>query len=83
MPGKVLSQEICARKFEWDDPLPQGIALNWQAWLNALQPTSKVEFPRCYYEGIERDCLSFSLHGFEDASKKVYSAVVYLVKTNI
>ena len=44
-----------------------------------LQQTGKLEVPRCYYEGEEGEVLSYSLHGFGDASKKVYSAVVYLV----
>ena len=79
VPGKVLFQEICTRKLGWDEPLPQDIAQNWLTWLNALQQASRIEFPRCYYQGIEGDVLSFSLHGFGDASKKAYSAVVYLV----
>ena len=79
VPGKVLFQEICTRKIGWDEPLPHDIAQNWLTWLNALQKTSKIEFPRCYYEGIEGDILSFSLHGFGDALKKAYSAVVHLV----
>ena len=79
VPGKVLFQEICTRKLGWDEPLPQDIAQNWLTWLNALQQASRIEFRRCYYQGIEGDVLSFSLHGFGDASKKAYSAVVYLV----
>ena len=44
-----------------------------------LQQTGKIEIPRCYSEGVEGEVLSYSLHGFGDASKKAYSAVVYLV----
>ena len=77
--GKVLFQEICVNKLGWDEPLPQELALKWQTWLKDLQQTGKIEIPRCYYEGVEGEILSYSLHGFGDASKKAYSAVVYLV----
>ena len=79
VPGKVLFQEMCTRKLGWDEPLPQDIVQTWLTWLNALQKASRIEFPRSYYEEIEGDFLSFSLHRFGDASMKAYSAVVYLV----
>ena len=70
IPVKLVFQEICTRKIGWDESLPHDIAQNWLTWLNAFQQTSEIEFPRCYYEGIEGDVLNFSLHGFGDASRR-------------
>ena len=38
-----------------------------------------VSLPRCVYDKSEGEILWCQLHGFGDASKKAYSAVIYMV----
>lgn len=34
--------------------------------------------PRCYFQGVKREIVNCSLHGFGDASRKIHAAVIYL-----
>ena len=74
---KVLFQELCLEKMGWDDPLPAEKVIRWNLWVRDLKSANEVTIPRCYYE--EGKIISCSLHGFGDASKIAYSAVIYLV----
>ena len=77
--AKVLFQELCVEKLGWDDPLPADKASIWEMWLNDLYQVGTISIPRCVYDESEGEILSCQLHGFGDASKKAYSAVIYLV----
>ena len=77
--AKVLFQELCVEKLGWDDPLPADKASIWEMWLNDLYQVGTISIPRCVYDESEGEILSIQLHGFGDASKKAYSAVIYLV----
>lgn len=66
-------------KLGWDDPLPTDKASIWETWLNDLYQVGTISIPRCVHDGSEGGILSCQLHGFGDASKKAYSAVIYLV----
>ena len=46
--------------------------------------TKEITIPRCIYQHRAEDVLECTLHGFGDASKKAYCAVVYFVyRTNV
>ena len=77
--GKVLFQELCKDKLGWDDPIPEEKSIKWKAWQQDLGYVKSIVLPRCIYEGCEGEVLSWQLHGFGDASKQAYCAVVYLV----
>ena len=77
--GKVLFQELCIQKLGWDDHIPQDKAIEWKSWLDDLRMVKSLSLPRCLYDGSEGEILSCRIHGFGDASKKAYCAVVYLV----
>ena len=32
--AKVLLQDLCKRKLDWDDPIPDEDLKSWQTWLN-------------------------------------------------
>lgn len=72
---KILFQKLWELKLKWDDPLPEDVKKRWIQFHNELPLLETVKIPRfigSFVNGI------FELHGFSDASKLAYSAVVYL-----
>ena len=78
--AKILFQELCLEKLGWDDPLPIDKANRWEAWLRDLKGAGSIFVPRCVVSGKKGTLLSRQLHGFADASKRAYCAMVYLVE---
>lgn len=76
---KVLFQEVCQSKLDWDEPLSEAFQERWRKWLISLKEVRSVHLPRCIYDGISEKVVSYELHGFGDASDRAYCAVVYLV----
>ena len=79
---KMLFQELCEERLNWDDPLPRNLLSKWQSLVSSLKKVQPLTIPRCYFEGISLPVLSCCLQGFCDTSKSAYAAVVYfLVET--
>ncbi len=74
---KILLQQLWEQKIGWDDPVPSHIQDNWFQWHSELHLLSEKHIPRCYFDKATR-ISSVELHGFSDASKLAYAAVVYL-----
>ena len=75
--AKMLFQQVCVHKADWDQPL-EGDALNkWNQLPKAFETLSQIKIPRCY-STQDKLRTTFELHGFSDASEKAYAAVVYL-----
>ena len=79
--AKILFQELCIGKLDWDDPIPEDKVAKWEDWISGLSQVKTMTVPRCVQDQIEGEILSYQLHGFADASKKAYCAAVYLVYT--
>eukprot|EP00112_Aurelia_sp_Birch-Aquarium-sp1_P003379 Seg1377.3 transcript_id=Seg1377.3/GoldUCD/mRNA.D3Y31 product="hypothetical protein" protein_id=Seg1377.3/GoldUCD/D3Y31 len=77
--AKALFQELCIEKLDWDDELPDGKKEQWHRWVSDLEVVDKITIPRCLYEGNNAEIKSCYLHGFGDAGKKAYYAMIYLV----
>ena len=67
-----------AEPLGWDDPLPEGLASEWQCWKNALSDLQKVPIQRCYHPREFGPSTRAELHVFSDASQKAIGAAVYL-----
>ena len=76
---KILLQDICRGKHDWDTPLPKHLELTWKKWLNDLKTVSYIVIPRCIYSNVKVNVLCKSLHCFGDSSSKAYCANVYVV----
>ena len=81
LPLKVLFQNVCKEKCDWDTPMNDEIKETFLKIISDLRKTGNIEFERAYLdqeisaESIE----SIALHGFCDASTIGYGACVYIV----
>ena len=76
---KILFQELCESKLDWDQPLSGKLLSRWSSLITDLQEGQLISIPRCYFNGIDSKIVSCSLCGFCDASVSAYAAVVCLV----
>ena len=82
LPAKILLQDLCKRKFDWDDPIPQKDLTCWQTWLNELPKLEYFRVERCFKPRDFGEVESCQLHLFSDASEVAYSAAAYLRMVN-
>ena len=79
--AKILLQRVWESGTGWDDSVPETITSEWLLWSSQLNSLTQLHIPRCYFPR-EVDVVSTQLHGFSDASKDAYAAVVYLRATD-
>ena len=75
---KLMFQELCLAKGDWDRPLEGTLKLKWQKLVKSLKEVRPIVIPRCYLSNILEEVVAYELHGFCDASIKAYAAVIYL-----
>ena len=79
VPMKMLFQTLCCKKRDWDEELEGESKKKFSEWVADLSKIGGISIDRCVYENPQQRVLECQLHGFGDASTKVYCAVVYLV----
>ncbi|XP_049884934.1 uncharacterized protein LOC126379949 isoform X2 [Pectinophora gossypiella] len=79
LPAKLMFQQTCIRKLNWDCPLPADLLQSWPNVIENIEGATIVEIPRYIGHGLTEDIVIRELHCFTDASKNAYAAVVYLV----
>jgi hypothetical protein len=77
-PVTTIFQLLCKDKLDWDDLIPQKLALVWNRFLEELKCVREVRQPRFVLYSIFPSGSRVELHGFCDSSTEVYCAVVYL-----
>ena len=75
---KILFQELCIKKTNWDIELKGESLRKWKLFLQDLNLVDCYRIPRCYFA---RQPVDIQLHGFSDASERAYAAVVYIRST--
>ena len=77
---KVLFQDLCVERVNWDENLEGEALAKWKTFINDLNALKNIRVPRCYanYSPAQSAVCSYQIHGFSDASKRAYAAVVYL-----
>ncbi|XP_039902265.1 uncharacterized protein LOC120742861 [Simochromis diagramma] len=76
--GKKLLQRMCQEKLDWDEPLPEDLKPQWEAWLRDLQNLSSIKISRCYVPSTSDQVKQYELHSFSDASVTSYGVCSYL-----
>ena len=72
---KILFQEPCLDKIDWDSELQGTLLLTWNTLLEELKCLYNVRIPRCYFLSSP---IEIELHGFSDASNRANAAVIYM-----
>ena len=80
--AKILLQEMCRRKLDWDEVIPDDQLQKWEAWLRELPLLDQIEIPRCYKPEDFGEVKSIQIHNFADASDSGYGTVSYLRLVN-
>ena len=75
---KVLFQERCIERTNWDDQLKGDHLKKWKSLILELQTLNSVCIPRCYFDYTSGNLKSAELHCFSDASEKAYAASIYV-----
>ena len=76
--AKILFQDVCKEKTNWDDELPEPYQEKWLQWSKDLRDTKEVEVKRCMFNQREEEVKEINLHGVCDASEKAYCCAIYL-----
>lgn len=72
---KVFLQSLFTDGLNWDEPINQHQNAQWNELIQDLNHLSHLQIPRCV---ALPGAVSYSLHGFGDASELGYAASVYL-----
>ena len=73
---KLMFQQLWRTGQDWDDPVPSDILNLHKNWRDQLSELAVKRLPRCY-SSTQHKFLHQELHGFSDASKGAYGAVLY------
>jgi len=76
--AKILLQDLCWEKLNWDDKIPDEDLQRWKSWLETLLKLEQFSVDRCLKPPDFGEVISSQLHYFSDASEVAYGAVVYL-----
>ena len=78
MKAKLLLQELCRRKLEWDEEINESEKKQWLRWLSDLSKLKEVKIGRCFKPDGFGEIQTAELHLFSDGSRDGYGAVAYL-----
>ena len=76
---KILFQQICRTKIQWDEEITGDLRQNWDKILNTLENIGKISILRNVVNQDLNDPVDLiELHGFRDASLQNYGASIYI-----
>ena len=76
--AKLILQDLCRLKLDWDDKIPEEYLQRWQAWVSDLPQLENLAVERCFKPASMKESKSAQLHHFSDASQQGYGAVSYI-----
>ena len=78
VPLKLIFQDLCKQKVDWDSPLPQETLSKWEKIASDVKLTGPISVSRSVNDMKSDEIESIELHGFGDASNVAFGAVVYI-----
>ncbi|XP_057292542.1 uncharacterized protein LOC130621250 [Hydractinia symbiolongicarpus] len=82
VPFKVFFQKLCTTVNDWDTEVSEKLKDEWNSLIELFSFSLKYRLQRYYFANYPlSDLKDITLHGFCDASKRSYAAVVYIIGT--
>eukprot|EP00795_Rhopilema_esculentum_P011404 gene11404-21602_t len=78
VPLKLLFQELCKKKVNWDTKLSEEISTEWRTIVSDIQSSPPVFVNRSVTDVNKDEIDHVELHGFSDASSIAFGAAVYI-----
>ena len=75
---KLLLQNLCKKRYDWDKPLKADEVTNWHKWLETLPALSNLHIQRCFRPLEFGEIRGHEIHIFSDASLHCYGSCCYL-----
>ena len=76
--GKLILQQACGEKLDWDVDLTDNLQTKWRVWMSDLTHLSEIQIPRSFYPRDFQPLTAIELHHFSDASEIGYGQCSYL-----
>lgn len=80
--AKIVLQDLCRRKMNWDDAIPSDCLTSVQRWLEELPALEQFSVGPCYKPEKFGEITGIQIHHFSDASELAYGTVSYLRLTS-
>ena len=84
---KLLYQDICNEKYEWDDDLSEEFVQRWETFKAQMKEAEMFELSRKYcFLDVNDPIVNVQLHAFSDASQNIYASILYMrfqMKSNL
>ncbi len=80
--GKLLLQELCQRKINWDEELCEDIKAKWVNWIEDTPILKEIKINRCILPNNFGETVKMEYHHFSDASSTGYGMCTYLRAVN-
>ena len=75
--AKTMIQECWKAEIHWDDQLPEDLLRRWSTCYQELETLNRLQLPRSLKTPEFRQCTTFQMHIFCDASEIGFGAVAY------
>ena len=76
--AKLILQDLCRKKLDWDEQIPEEYLERWRTWLQELPKLEQLSVDRCFKPNDLAEVATTQLHHFADASQNGYGAATYL-----
>ena len=76
--AKLILQDLCRKKLDWDEEIPEEYLERWRTWLQELPRLEQISVDRCFKPNDLAEITTTQLHHFADASQNGYGAATYL-----
>ena len=75
---KLVMQQLCRMKLDWDDAAPDDLKKQWLDWIDEMPLLKEQQIRRCLKPQQTSGPFNTELHYFSDASESAYGAVCYV-----